>query len=206
MSKKKQSQEELMQTHVLNLDEIREAEKKENYSKTKRYPIFFAIIGLVLVLIGIIYSTFDYFSVKKERVETKSVERKDHLICISNYEDHENNLKVYTKTQYNFKNKKLISSNSSTSISVLSGSDTNQLISLRDRYSSIYIDSLGVKYKIYLKDNILYFDSIINHYDDFDYKNYNSEINSLSHTSVFRGEENIEEVKNSEKELGSLCN
>lgn len=206
MSKKKQSQEELMQTHVLNLDEIREAEKKENYSKTKRYPIFFAIIGLVLVLIGIIYSTFDYFSVKKERVEMKSVERKNHLICISNYEDHENNLKVYTKTQYNFKNKKLISSNSSTSISVLSGSDTNQLISLRDRYSSIYIDSLGVKYKIYLKDNILYFDSIINHYDDFDYKNYNSEINSLSHTSVFRGEENIEEVKNSEKELGSLCN
>lgn len=206
MSKKKQSQEELMQTHVLNLDEIREAEKKENYSKTKRYPIFFAIIGVFLVLGGIIYSTFDYFSLKKEKVKTTNVVEKNNLTCISNYDDHENNLKVYTKTQYNFKNQKLISSDSTTSISLLSGNDTSQLIALKDRYSSIYVDSLGVNYKVYMNDNILYFDSVINNYDDFDYKNYNSEINLLSHTSVFHGEENIEEVKSSEKELGSLCN
>lgn len=208
MNKKKESQEELMQTHVLNLNEIREAEKKENFSKNKRYPIFFAIIGMVFVLGGIIYSTFDYFFVKKDDVVKSStnISEKNSLICISNYDYRENNLRVYTKTIYTFKNKGLIASDSTTSISILSGNDFNSLLALRDRYDYIYTNILGSDYKSYMKNNILYFVFNIRDYTDFDYKNHKSELNVLNHTSVFHGEENIEVVKSNEKKLGSLCN
>ena len=38
MAKKKDVQEELMKTHVLNLNEIREAEKKDKIEKEKKHP------------------------------------------------------------------------------------------------------------------------------------------------------------------------
>lgn len=208
MSKKKESQEALMQTHVLNLNEIREAEKKENFSKNKRYPIFFAVIGIFFVLGGILYSSFDNFFVKNDEVlkSVSNVKKKNTITCISNYDDRETNLKVYTKTQYNFKNQKLISSDSTTSISMLSGNDFAPLLTLRNQYDRIYTSAVGVEYKSYVKNNTLYFVFDIHDYANFDYQKHNSEINVLNHTNVFHGEERMEDVKSNEKKIGSLCN
>ena len=58
MAKKKDVQEELMKTHVLNLNEIREAEKKDKIEKRKKTPIALLILGIILIIIGISYSIF----------------------------------------------------------------------------------------------------------------------------------------------------
>ncbi len=206
MGKIKQTQEELMQTHVLNLDEIREAEKKEIYMKSKRFPMIFAFLGFIFILAGIVYPGLNHYFVKNEAIEVASMVEKNALTCIANIDDKTNNLKVYTKTIYNFHNSKLSSSESNTTISVLSGNDYTNLNLLKEHYNDLYTNiDQTIAYKIYLEHNSLYFNSVISNYSNFNQANYNSEINRLNHTSIFAGGESVDQVKKSEERLGSLC-
>ena len=45
MSRKKKKQEEIIKTHVLNLNEIREAEKNDKKERRKKIPGLFFGIG-----------------------------------------------------------------------------------------------------------------------------------------------------------------
>lgn len=206
MSKKKIAQEELIKTHVLNLEEIREAERKERYSKHKKIPIVLTIMGLFLIIFGSFYTKFTSYFVKKDKVVVASKVEKNILTCISNIEDKNNNLKIYTKTVYTFNNNLLKASDSSMSISLLQGVDYTVLNNLKDKYNSIYVNTNnGIVYTINVSNNTLYFNSIINNYKYFDAVNYNPEINTVNHTTVFKGGENMNMIKNSEENLGNLC-
>ena len=207
MSKKKQTQEELIKTHVLNLNEIREAEQKENNLKFKKMPIFFALSGVLLLMMGILYPNLTEYFVKKDKIVMATKVEKNTLTCISENKSIENNLKISNKTIYTFNNYKLASSDSSTSFSILSGNDFSLLYSLRDRYNSLYNNKdNNIVYTIHVSDNILYFNSIINNYNNFNASNYNSEINTVNNTSIYHGGESIDYVRNNEEKLGNLCN
>ena len=77
MAKKKDVQEELMKTHVLNLNEIREAEKKDKIEKRKKTPIALLILGIILIIIGISYSIF--LTHKKLNAPQKTEKEKNEI-------------------------------------------------------------------------------------------------------------------------------
>lgn len=203
---KKQSQEELIKTHVLNLAEIREAEQKEIHLKVKKMPILFSLIGIFLLILGFSYSRFIQYFVKNDKLAVASTLKKSNLTCVANFKDKTNNLKIQTKTIYSFNNRKLISANNSTSFSIIKGDDYTFLLSLKEQYSLLYQNvNNDVIYTTYINDNTLYFNSIINNYHGIDSKSYNSLINTVNHTPIFEGGENFEVVRQNEENLGNKC-
>ena len=170
-------------------------------------PIFFALSGVLLLMMGILYPNLTEYFVKKDKIVMATKVEKNTLTCISENKSIENNLKISNKTIYTFNNYKLASSDSSTSFSILSGNDFSLLYSLRDRYNSLYNNKdNNIVYTIHVSDNVLYFNSIINNYNNFNASNYNSEINTVNNTSIYHGGESIDYVRNNEEKLGNLCN
>lgn len=207
MSRKKQSQEELIQTHVLNLTEIREAERKEIHSKNKKLPILFSILGVLFIVTGFCYWKFYHPSLEKEDVVVASKTEKNTLTCISNLEYREENLKVSTKTIYYFQNQGLVSSTNDTQFSMLRKEDSHLLVSYRDYYSSIYLnEDPNIIYQISLQNDVLTFSSQIQDYSQFHLDQYHLEIHQMNHTSVYQGGESLTTIQSREEKLGNLCN
>ena len=48
MSRKKQAKEELINTHVININEIREAEREEKHLKFKKKTVVFFVFGILV--------------------------------------------------------------------------------------------------------------------------------------------------------------
>lgn len=206
MSRKKQAEEKLINTHVININEIREAEREEKHLRIKKKPILFSILGVLLITLGFAYPEIYKYLPKAENNEVVvAAKDKDILTCISNVDDKNTNLKVYTKTTYKFSNGKLLKSTGSTKMSLLAGTDISIINALKDRYSSIYTSNASVKYNLQSQGNELYINTEVDDYKTIDYNTYNNEINNINHTPIFRGGESIDTVKTTLEQLGNLC-
>ncbi len=205
MSKKKQREEELIQTHVINLNEIREAERHEKHQKTRRKPLIFSTLGILLIIMGFAYPSFKGYFSYTENVVASSRLNRNTLTCISNIDDNVNKVKTYTKSIYTFNNNELYKSESNVVVSLINSKDYNIINSLKDKYSAMYVSNDSIKYDINVNDNKLYINMNTN-YNNVDYANYNDEINRVTQTYMFKGNEDMDTVKNTLENLGNLCN
>lgn len=210
MTKKKQTEEELLQTHVLNLSEIRNAEHSEKVSRSKKIPVVLLVFGIICITAGFIYSTIieynaDDSNTKDDKGELVAGINQEHLTCISEFHDESNNYKVENKIIYYFDNSKLRSSEMSTVISFTNSTDAESLKNLTNNYKNLYTNSQDITYNIYCKDNSLYFNSNIKDYNSFDISSYSPIINTINHTTIFEGGEKISNVKEKEISLGNSC-
>lgn len=210
MSRKKLQKEELINTHVINIQEIREAEREEKYMKNKKKPVLFLFLGILLISFGVLYPKVStYFSHEESVVVASKNERynKDSLTCISNFDDTTNNVKIYTKTIYKFDTtNSLTSATSNTEISLLKTENLAYINGLKDKYLNIYKSNDAIKYDIKVESNTLYINTDIIDIEKIYFTQYNSEINTYTHTKMFKKGDSMSKIKKDLEELGNLCN
>lgn len=207
MIKKKQTEEELLQTHVLNLSEIRQAEEKEKGIRKERLPIFLIVVGFLCIATGFIFSGIvnNFSSNKKNEKELATGINQESLTCLSEFFDESNSYKVINKIVYYFDDSILKSSEMNTEISFINMNDIGSIQNLVNNYKSLYSSVNGVTYNIYLKNSTIYFNRNINNYNSFDVSLYNPVISKLNHTNIFEGDEKLSDVKEKEILLGNSC-
>ncbi len=210
MIKKKQTEEELLQTHVLNLSEIRQAEENEKGIRNKKLPLFLIIGGFFCIATGFIFSgIINHFSSdsKDDKVEKELATgiRQENLICLSEFIDDSNSYKIVNKIVYYFDGSRLKSSKMNTEISFINMDDIGTIQDLTNNYRNLYSSVNGVTYDIYLKNATIYFNRDISNYSLFDISTYNPIISKLNHTNIFEGGEEFSSVKKKEILLGNSC-
>lgn len=210
MSKKKKKQEEMLKTHVLNIKEIREAEKQDKRERRKKIPGFFFGIGIILITLGISISVL-LAHVFKNQKTIKTKKDKSTLTCISNLKEDAFKTKIHAETIYKFNSKKLVSSN--VTATVTPDTNINNISVLVDKFHEIgyrednfndvnnginyklkliNASKLSIEYSIYY--NKLVDRTIINGYEYF-----------LSQPIVNKNY-TYEQIKKASEKLGSLCN
>ncbi len=205
MAKKKDVQEELMKTHVLNLNEIREAEKKDKIEKRKKTPIALLILGIILIIIGISYSIF--LTHKKLNAPQKTEKEKNEITCISNLVDN-----IFTKTTYKFSNQKLISGSTTSTIVPIDNANITSLPTIQTNLVNAsfgvptYSDlNGGISLAMLIKNNTLNINANIN-YTTYIYNEKQAIINRYINIPNFTKDYNLTEVKKESEKLGALCN
>lgn len=206
MSKKKIREEELIKTHVININEIREAESREENDTHKKISKKCFFFGFLLIILGICFPFANKYFVSNDTVVAYTSKVKNTLSCVSNIDNNQLNVKVYTVSNYTFdSNNKLSKSN--TKIRVTSPSnDINTINYIIDYYKTIYVDSPSTFYNFYVSGNSLLINQTINNYNLFDYTTYNNEINNFSQTKVFTKDYNMSMIKSDLEKIGNLCN
>ena len=202
---KKQKKEELLKTHVININEIREAERYEKNIKSKKIAVIFIVIGLMFIGTGSAINRFVNESDDNKKVVVNTRKSSNGMSCISNVLDNENNLKVYTKTVYNFDNNNVVVNSNSLSEITLLNNQTNLVNELKNKYSEIYKSSNGVTYNITVRNNTLYFSTTVSNYNLFDYSAYNNEIDTITSSKMFRRGSKKDYIKKTLEKMGSLC-
>lgn len=213
MSRKKQKQEELMKTHVLNLNEIRETEEKEHKERKRKLPIIFCVMGAVLIVSGIACSIYFKYNEKKQIKSTKNnINQKNQLTCIANLKDDVYKTSIYTKTLYTFKNNKLLNSSIESTVKTESINDNTTLLTIQTNLMTnidpIYISSqqnINGPIAIAASNNILY----INYHNDYTNLNFNNQIailNNYLKIPSLNSQYKYDDIKKESEKLGSLCN
>ncbi len=210
MTKKKQTEEELLQTHVLNLSEIRQAEENEKGIRNRKLPVFLIIVGFFCIATGLVfYGVVNHLSFNNEDIkaekELATGMSQEILTCLSEFFDDSNSYKIVNKVVYYFDDSILKSSEMHTKISFVNMNDMGMIQDLTSNYKNLYPSSSGVTYNIYSKNETIYFDRNISNYNLFDISTYNPTISTLNHTNVFEGGEDISNVKEKEILLGNSC-
>lgn len=204
----KKESEDLLQTHVLNLKEIRQAAEKMARIQYKRTSIYICLLGIFLIVFGVSFPKLKSLfktETKKDAIEYATKIEKNTIICLSEYIEATNTYKIVTKSTYTFDSLGLSSKESITAISMVNQNDMTSLPELDARYKSLYPNTSGVTNSISIKNNILYFKQNIPDYSLFDIHNYNPEINHVNKTNTFIGGESMDIVKKKEISLGSSC-
>lgn len=197
-------EEELIKTHVINLNEIREAEKEENHFKLKCLPKKFVFVGLFLIAVGIFFPSFKSLANAEDKVVAYTKSDKNKLTCISNIDN--SGLKIYTKTVYNFENQYLKSSKKNITISDNSTKNVTNLNDIRNNLLTTYQSTGNIKYNIYFEDNSLKIEEDINNYNLFNKTGYNITLSNITATGVFDNTYDINKIKKDSEKLGALCN
>lgn len=212
MSKKKQAQEELIKTHVLNLNEIREVEKQDQKARKQKVPIVFFIIGIILVIIGIIYSIILTNNNKQETKKNNESSIKDKLTCIANLKDDVFNVNIHTETIYTFKNNQLLLSQTTSTTDTINTNDNNTLMVIQMNIINgtyginPYTDpSNGVSVSMSILNNTLNINSNID-YTKFTQLDKQTLINNYLQIPTFTNKNSYEEVKKESEKKGALCN
>ena len=210
MAKKKDVQEELMKTHVLNLNEIREAEKKDKIEKRKKTPIVLLILGIILIIIGISYSIF--LTHKKLNAPQKTEKEKNEITCISNLVDNIFNVNINTKTTYKFSNQKLISGSTTSTIVPIDNVNITSLPTIQTNLVNAsfgvptYSDlNGGISLAMLITNNTLNINANIN-YTTYIYNEKQAIINRYINIPNFTKDYNLTKVKKESEKLGALCN
>lgn len=204
----KKEAEDLLQTHVLNLAEIRQASEKMIKKEYRKHAFYLSIVGIFLIVVGLSFPKLQVLFVKetkKEVIRYATKVEKNTIICLSEFVDESNTYKIGTKRVYTFDSKGLTSSDSITSISLINQNDTTTLSMLENRYKELYRNATGIENTIFIDNNVLKFKQFIPNYKLFDVNTYNPEINGVSRSNIFKGKETMEEVKQKEISLGSAC-
>ncbi len=210
MSRKKKKQEEVIKTHVLNLKEIREAEKKDKKERRKKIPGLFFGIGIILIVLGLCIS-FLIAKVFNNNPNTKPLKKdKNKLTCVSNLKEAVFLTKIHTETTYYFSSGKITSSNTNSSIAP--NSQVNRLNDLvNDFHAKAYQENEyndqnnGTTYKLNILNNKVVLDYSIeyNKYlDNSKMKVYDSFLSQPTLTQ----KDTYKSVKKKSEKLGSLCN
>ncbi len=202
---KKNKEEELIKTHVINLNEIREAEKDEKHFKTKCLPKKFVIAGLFLIAVGIIFPSFQSLASAETKVSAIKKVNKNRLTCISNIQN-EPNYKIYSKITYVFENDRLKSSSKNVNISNITGIDYNSLNAVKQTLDTYYLSTNNITYNTYMKKDSVVTSEIVNDYNLFDKNTYNETLNSWIRIKTFDKNYNLNTIKNESEKLGYLCN
>lgn len=212
MSRKKKAQEELMKTHVLNLNEIRDAEKKDKKERIRKMPKIIVLIGIVLIISGFaISSVLAYINTKKRNQVTYKKD-KSKLTCISNLNNNYYKTKIHTETIYRFENNKLAKSISK--VTNTPNGEINYLEILKNDISTnttymndIYIDKKnGVEYKQNLNSkNELYLEFTLD-YNYFKDATKQIVINDYCKVPILTNTETYNDVKQKAEATGALCN
>jgi len=212
MSKKKKAEEELMKTHVLNLNEIRDAEKKDKKERIRKMPKIIVLIGIVLIISGFtISSVLAYINTKKRNQVTYKKD-KSKLTCISNLSNNYYKTKIHTETTYRFKNNKL--SKSISKVTNTPNGEVNYLQILKNDIivnttymNDIYMDKKnGVEYKQNLNNkNELYIEFSLD-YNYFKDTAKQIVINDYCKVPILTNTETYNDVKQKAEATGALCN
>lgn len=209
MSRKKK-QEEIIKTHVLNLKEIREAEKKDKKERRKKIPGLFFGIGIILIVLGLCIS-FLIAKVFNNNPKTTPVKKdKTKLNCISNLNENNFLTKIHTEVNYSFKSGKLYSSK--TTSSIVPNGEVNKLNDLINNLHSTGFDidgyndqNNGITYKLISVNNKIDIEYNITYnkfLDNTKIKVYDTLLSQPTLTS----NDTYETVKKKSEKLGSLCN
>lgn len=203
----KKKQEEIIKTHVLNLNEIREAEKSDNQRINKRRAIIAMILGLFFITAGFLYPTL-VNKFKKTEQQTPKKKIKDVLSCTSNFENKLYNVKVLVNQTYNFKSNKLVSSTVKTTFSPSNDTMIENLNALYNKYLLLYNENKtsGIFYTINYEQNELVITEKINDYKNIDITTYDKTLNADNQTMLYSLTNTYEEIKKQSEQLGSLCN
>ena len=210
MSRKKKAQEELMKTHVLNLKEIREAEKEDKREQRRKIPKFFVIIGIILIVAGISISSVLAYIKSNQRKDIPYEKDRTKLTCISNLDDKYYKVKLHTETEYTFNNNKLQKSVSKVT-NTLYGTNENLELLKRDLNgiypADTYVDSKnGVSYKLKtLTAKEVYFEFSID-YDSFKDITKQQNLNNYSKVPMLTNKDEYNDVKKKAEKKGALCN
>lgn len=212
MSRKKKAQEELMKTHVLNLNEIRDAEKKDKKEKIRKMPKRIVLIGIILIISGFsISSVLAYMNAQKRNHITYKKD-KSKLTCISNLNNNYYKTKIHTETTYRFENGKLVESVSK--VTNTPDGEINYLEILKNDIvintaymNDIYVDKKnGVDYKQKMNNiNELYIEFTLN-YNYFKDITKQSIINNYCRVPIHTNKETYNDVKQKSEATGALCN
>lgn len=212
MSKKKKAQEELMKTHVLNLNEIRDAEKKDRRERRRKIPKVFVIIGLVLIIVGIsISSLLAYFNAKKRNYVPYEKD-KSKLTCISNLKSTYYKVDIHTETFYTFEDNKLKESISK--VTSKPNGEVNYLETLKKdlNTNSTYMTDTyenpknGISYRVKLLSKTeLYLEFTIE-YEYFKDTTKQAVPNDFSKVPLLTNKDTYNDVKEKAEAKGALCN
>ena len=210
MSRKKKAQEELMKTHVLNLKEIREAEKEDKREQRRKIPKFFVIIGIILIVAGLSISSVLAFIKSNQRKEIPYEKDRTKLTCISNLDDKYYKVKLHTETEYTFNNNKLQKSVSKVTNTLYGTNENLELLKsdLNGIYlTDTYIDSKnGLSYKLKkVTEKEVYFEFSID-YDNFKDITKQQNLNNYSKVPTLTNKDEYSEVKKKAEKKGALCN
>lgn len=202
----KKRQEEIIKTHVLNLDEIREAETKDKKQTAKKRIIITSTIGVILILSGILYPIITKNLITKEEPK-KKVKQKNTLVCTANFENKDLNIKISVKKRYNFKDERLSNSLNEITFSTNSN-DKTAIEALYQKYIGLYSENktAGAIYKISYKEKNITITEVISDYKTLDLKTYDSTLNNDVKTLLFSSKYTYEDIKKQSEQLGSLCN
>lgn len=202
----KKYQEDIIKTHVLNLDEIREAEKKDKRNKNKKIIAITSIVGIFLIVLGILYPFITDKILKKEEPKKKQ-KSKEILTCTSNFENKVLNINISVQKTYNFKKNKLFSSTNKT-IFRSKNNDQLSINKLYQRYNQLYLENktLGVIYNINYKETELTIIEVIDDYNKINIEEYDTTLNTDSKTLIYSTKHNYEDIKKQSEQLGALCN
>lgn len=210
MSHKKKKQEEIIKTHVLNIKEIREAEKLDKKERRKKMPGLFFGIGIILIVLGICIS-FLITKVFNNNPNTKPVKKdKNKLTCVSNLKDNNYLTKIHTETVYSFKSGKLYSSD--TNSSIVPNTEVNKLNDLVNNFhtnaypmDTVNDQNNSIILKLKLENKKLTINYSITYNKNLDFnkiKVYDKYISKPKLTIT----DTYETVKKKSEKLGSLCN
>ena len=212
MSSKKKKQEEIIKTHVLNLKEIREAEKIDKKERRKKIPGLFFCIGIILIVLGLCIS-FLIAKVFNNNPDTKPIKKdKNKLTCVSNLNDNNYLTKIHTETIYTFKSGKLYSSNINSSI--VTNSEVNKINDLLNYFhteaypndeTNDQNNSIIVKTKLPNDNNKLIIDYSIIYNKNLDLSKTKVYDKYLSQPNLTVND-TYETVKKKSEKMGSLCN
>ena len=212
MSRKKKAQEELMKTHVLNLNEIRDAEKKDKKERIRKIPKQIVFIGIILIISGFtISSVLAYINAKKRNHVTYKKDR-SKLTCVSNLNNSYYKTNIHTETTYKFENNKLVESISK--VTNTPESEINYLeilkndINVNTTYmTDIYIDKKnGVNSSMKMNNlNELYIEFTLD-YDYFKDTTKQIVINNYARVPILTNKDTYSNVKQKAEKLGALCN
>ena len=210
MSRKKKKQEEMLKTHVLNIKEIREAEKEDKRERRRKIPGVFFGMGIILITLGISISILLAHVFRSEKT-TKTKKDKSTLKCVSNLKQDFYKTDIHTETVYKFNSGKLVSS--SVTSRITPSADINNLTLLVNNFhASGYLEDTvndinnGINYKLVLananKLNIEYSINYNKMVDNTKIKVYEGFLSQPEVNKNFT----YEQAKKASEELGSLCN
>lgn len=211
VSRKKKAQEALMKTHVLNLNEIRDAEKKDKYIRRKKLPKWFFILGIVLIVAGLGVSSLLAYKAREnaKKKNNNHVKSRDKLVCVSNLINDKYKSSIHTETVYSFDDGYLdnmsVTSESKFTDNTFLQNFQNDIHTNSYESNSVNDSSSGISYSITfskLKVSIDY---------DIDYSKYRDDkkqsyLNSYVKVPNVTSKYNYAKIKKAAEKLGALCN
>lgn len=158
---KKKNLEEKMDTHVLNLQEIKEAARNEkNSKKQKGMPLLLFFLGLFMIVMGILYPIIqdtlqkdDSEVSKTSQLEKEAVKEKETASIISNLTCTVNEtgtrLKKEIKDVYQFDEKGLVKVTTTTDLVAINETGKVDITTSATTFNSLYgsIEAKGIEKK-----------------------------------------------------------